>query len=154
MTAGQTLTTESVHAAAALYVLSVAAWLEQRDRVSRITWSLACAFYLVHVAAAFQFYHHWSHTAAYIATERISGWGASLYINYLFIAIWISDIIFWWRARAVRVAIHVFFAFMFFNAAVVFGAGPIRWFGAAATVLLIALYIIRTRIAPDRLPLA
>jgi hypothetical protein len=151
---GQILTLWLVRVATGLYVLAVAAWLMRRDRLGRVAWTVGCVFFLAHVACAFQFYHHWSHTAAYIATERVSGWGASLYINYLFIAIWISDVIWWWRPRAVRVAIHIFFAFMFFNAAVVFATGPIRWFGAAATVLLIALNIIRTRTAPGRLPLA
>ena len=145
---GQTLTLWLVRIATGLYVLAIAAWLTRRDRVGRIAWTFGCLFFLAHVACAFQFYHHWSHTAAYVATERVSGWGGSLYINYAFIAIWVSDVIWSWRPRAVRIAIHLFFAFMFFNAAVVFATGPIRWFGAAATVLLVALYIIRTRTTP------
>jgi hypothetical protein len=153
MTAGQSLTIETVRVAAAFYVLSVAARLERRDGTARLTWSVACAFYLVHVAAAFQFYHHWSHAAAYVETARQTAstvgldWGGGLYFNYLFTVIWIADVFWWWRAglaayrerRQIGFAIHCFLAFMFFNATVVFAHGMIRWLGMAAALALLVI---------------
>jgi hypothetical protein len=153
MTAGQSLTIETVRVAAALYVLSVAAWLERRDRAARIAWTFACASYLVHVVAAFEFYHHWSHTAAYFETARQTAntvgidWGGGLYFNYLFTLIWIVDALWWWRVglvdyrerRWIGAAIHCFLAFMFFNATVVFASGIIRWLGVTATFALLLI---------------
>jgi len=106
--------------------------------------------YLVHVGCAFNFYHHWSHAAAYDDTSRRTaellgaGWGAGLYFNYVFTVAWIVDVIWWWkglavyrsRARWIQVGVHAFFAFMFFNAVVVFASGPIRWLGLVGTAIL------------------
>jgi hypothetical protein len=54
------------------------------------------------------------------------------------------DVIWWWRGlevyrrrpRWIQASVHAFFAFMFFNATVVFAAGPVRWLGLAATAAL------------------
>ena len=45
------------------------------------------------------------------------------------------------RAKWISIAIHSFLAFMFFNGAVVFAHGYVRWFGAAATIALLAYWI-------------
>jgi hypothetical protein len=129
----------------------VAAWLKHSDRSARVTWTIACALYLVHVWAAFQFNHGWSHAAAYqhtaSQTAQVTGirWGGGLYFNYVFTAIWIADVSWWWRGLAsyrnrsvwINRTIHWFFALMFFNAAVVFATGFVRWFGVAATLALV-----------------
>src|SRR5436190_19630563 len=97
-----------------------------------------CAAFLAHVAAAFHFYHHWSHAAAYADTARqtaeFSGWnwGGGLYLNYLFAVLWLGEVIWSWvspasyvdRSRAISRAIRGFFIFMIFNGAVVFARGP------------------------------
>jgi hypothetical protein len=134
-----------------LYVVSVALWLKRRDSESRMAWTLAAAFYLAHIIAAFQFHHHWSHTSAYQETARQTAdvfgvnWGGGLYFNYAFTALWIGDALWWWKAglsryrerpRWVTRAVHGFFAFMFFNATIVFGSPFMRWFGVAAMVIL------------------
>jgi hypothetical protein len=147
---GKILTVWMIRAAAALYAASVIAWIRRRDRTARLSWSLACLLYLAHVGCAFTFYHHWSHSAAYVDTSRRTAqllgmsWGAGLYFNYLFTAVWIGDLLWWWRGLAeyrsrprwIQTSIHAFFAFMFFNATVVFAAGPVRWLGLVATVTL------------------
>jgi len=147
------MTVETIRIAAVLYVLSVAAWLTRRDPLARITWSIACAFYLAHVVAAFQSVHHWSHTAAYRETARQTAqvfaidWGGGLYFNYLFTLIWIADALYWWQAGLqkyrnrhwIGAAVHFFMAFIFFNATVVFATGPTRWLGLAATCALLAI---------------
>jgi hypothetical protein len=84
-------------------VLSVGLWLKRRDPAARLAWTLACAFYLMHVAAAFQFHHHWSHLAAYRETAQQTAevfglnWGGGLYFNYAFTIVWIADALWWWR---------------------------------------------------------
>lgn len=135
----------------------MAAWLTERDRSARLAWTVACAFYLIHVWAAFQFDHGWSHTAAYehtaVQTAHVTGirWGGGLYFNYLFTIVWIADVLWWWRGLTlyrdrpawVSASIHWFFAFMFFNATVVFATGFVRWVGVAATLALGAMAIRR-----------
>jgi hypothetical protein len=132
-------------------VLSVGLWLKRRDAAARITWTLACAFYLAHVVTAFQFHHHWSHLAAYRETARQTAevfglnWGGGLYFNYVFTLLWIADAAWWWQTGLDRyrcrpgwmtLAVHAFFGFMFLNATAVFGSGPMRWFGVAAALIL------------------
>jgi hypothetical protein len=71
-------------------------------------------------------------------------WGGGLYFNYLFTVAWVGDVMSWWKGLAayrnrppwIQTTIHTFFAFMFFNATVVFGAGLLRWLGAVATIAL------------------
>jgi hypothetical protein len=150
VTLGKILTLWTIRAAAGLYAGSVIAWLRRRDRSARLTWTVACLLYLAHVGCAFNFYHHWSHSAAYEDTSRRTaellgaGWGVGLYFNYLFTVAWVMDVIWWWRGlevyrrrpRWIQASVHAFFAFMFFNATVVFAAGPVRWLGLAATAAL------------------
>ncbi len=113
-----------------------------RDRWSRIAWTIGCAFYLSHVAAAFQFEHHWSHSAAYDATARQTAevfglrWGGGLYFNYLLTILWIAESIWWTRSRALQ----WFFAFMFFNATIVFGSAFARWSGIVSIIAILAVY--------------
>ena len=73
-------------------------------------------------------------------------WGGGLYFNYAFTILWIADVIWWWRAgleryRARRPSIHlavqIFFAFMFFNGAVVFASGAGRLAGIAAIAAVV-----------------
>jgi len=117
-----------------------------------MAWIAGCAFFIAHVAAAFQFQHHWSHAAAYTATaqqtESVFGlrWGGGLYFNYLLTILWIAEAIWWTRSRA----LHAFFAFMFFNATIVFGSPFMRWFGAASILILIVIAASRSRSEPAR----
>lgn len=147
---GKTLTLWTIRAAASLYVVSVAGWLTRLDRIARLTWTAGCLLYVAHVGCAFHFYHHWSHAAAYQETARQTaqllgdGWGGGLYFNYVFTVAWIADVIWSWKGLVtyrsrpcwVATAFHTFFAFMFFNATVVFGTGSVRGLGAAATAAL------------------
>ena len=156
---GQAITLWTIRIAAALYVAATASWLTRRDRLSRAAWTAACVLYLAHAAAAFQFYHGWSHRAAYRQTAEqtfeVFGlrWGGGLYFNYVFTAIWVVDAMWWWRGidryrrrpRAVATTVHAFFAFMFFNATVVFAAGWTRWLGLSAAAALAILWRRSTR---------
>ena len=58
----------------------------------------------MHVICAFQFYHEWSHLVAHEHTARQTAvalgidWGGGLYMNYLFIGVWMGDVMAWWSA--------------------------------------------------------
>ena len=144
-----------IRLAAVLYVASVAAWLTRRDRAARAAWTVACGFYLAHVYGAFEFFHHWSHAAAYRETARQTAavfgtnWGGGLYFNYVFTILWMADALWWWRGLQayrgrpswISLTVQWFFAFMFFNATVVFASGLTRWLSLAAAALLSILAV-------------
>ena len=153
------LTLWTIRISAALYVTATALWIVKRDAPARRAWTAACLLYLGHAIAAFHFYHSWSHAHAYRETARQTAevfgilWGGGIYFNYVFSALWLADVCWWWRGLAayrsrprwIAATVESFIAFMFFNATVVFGRGWVRWFGVAATVGLSALaYISHT----------
>jgi len=125
-----------------------------RDRraAGRALYAAGALLLAAHTIAAFQTAHGWSHDAAYAETARqtfaMTGVdsGAGLYLNYLFVAVWMADAAWWgfWprsfahRPRALDIGMFLFFAFMFVNGAVVFAAGPMRIAGAAAVAAAIA----------------
>ncbi len=157
---GRIVTLRLADAAAVLYAIAIACRLLRRNAVARLIWALGCAVFVTHAAFAFQFYHHWSHAAAYAATAeetaKVTGhaWGWGLYLDYAFALLWIVTAI-WWRPIYgwLDTAVQSFFAFMFFNATVVFATGWIRWTGVAATIVLAALYgISRTRTSITLVP--
>src|SRR5262245_10761780 len=102
MSAGELTTLWTVRLALALYVLALAlrigAWKRPRPDLARLSWTVGCLAFLLHVGCAFQFYHHWSHRAAYEATARQTAevvgldWGGGLYANYAFAAVWVADV--------------------------------------------------------------
>ena len=125
-----------------------------RTPISRVWWTLGCVVFVIHVICAFHFIHHWSHADAYASTARqtyeLAGinWGGGVYFNYVFTALWVIDVVWWWssspshqrRPRAITYALHGFMLFMWFNGTVVFGNGVARWMGVAAFVLLGVLW--------------
>lgn len=154
MTTGELLTRWTVRVAVALYVASLAS----RGRLptgSRRAWTAGCLAYLLHVACAFQYYHHWSHAEAYEATARQTAdvvgldWGGGLYFNYAFTFLWVADVCWWWidmggylaRPRLIEWSMHGFLGFIAFNATVVFATGFSRWFGITSCVLLAVILI-------------
>jgi hypothetical protein len=95
MTAGEILTHWTVRIAIALYVAGLAL-RGYSPKWSRLAWTGGCGFYLLHVACAFEYYHHWSHANAYAATARQTAavvgldWGGGLYVNYAFTLVCVS----------------------------------------------------------------
>jgi hypothetical protein len=153
---GELLTKITVWIALAGYATALIIFLQSNgrlswDAVARIFWTTGCVAMLAHIASAFHFYHHWSHTAAYAETARQTGkiyglsWGGGLFVNYLLIIGWILDVIWWWRgleiyrnrSRIFSIIWHVFLFFIFFNATVVFESGFLRWSWLVLTVVLI-----------------
>lgn len=132
------------------------------QQTARVLWTLGCAAYLVHVAAAFHVVHGWSHDDAFAATARdtaeATGFesGFGLWLNYLFTALWVFDAASWWwlglsayrhRPRWLEAFLYGFMVFMAFNATVVFEDGWVRAFGLAGTVLLVLLILASSRIS-------
>jgi hypothetical protein len=156
MDAGEFLTRWSVRLALVLYLVAILAFLARSPRNSdrreaRLVWTAGCSVMWLHFAAAFQFYHHWSHLVAYQATARdtevVLGrpFGGGVYFNYLFAALWTADVLRLWLPRrwsgssrwpSLAWVTHAFLAFIVFNATVVFGEGIVRWAGLAAFVAL------------------
>jgi hypothetical protein len=147
---------------ALLCLATVLGWrLAGRPGVSptwpRLVWAAGCALSLAHVACAFHFVHHWDHPAAYEATaRRVEEWfgvryGAGLYWNYAFAAVWLADAVWWcgWPARHERRprwvgwAVDGFLAFMAVNGAVVFATGAVRWAGVAVCCALALVWLAR-----------
>src|SRR4051812_41967809 len=105
MTAGELATKLTVWLALAAYAVATAILVRSpASPRARGLWTLGCGFYLAHVLCAFGFFHHWSHGAAYQATARQTRelvgweWGGGLFVNYLFTAIWVADVLWWWFA--------------------------------------------------------
>ncbi|MCH8192964.1 MAG: hypothetical protein IIA65_02970 [Planctomycetes bacterium] len=148
MNSGELLTSATVWLALAGYAVGTFAFsgsrqLDRRDRVARRAWTLGCIGMLAHTACAFQFYHGWSHTAAYRDTARQTAelfglhWGGGLYVNYALLAGWVLDCLWWWRGleayrrrpRRIVLCWNGFLLFIIFNATVVFETGLARWLG-------------------------
>ena len=124
------------------------------DTRARLWWTVGCAAYLVHVAAAFATYHGWSHAEAVAHTARQTAavvgldWGGGVWVNYAFTALWIGETLWWWwrphayrtRTRRLDTAVRLMFLFMIVNGAVVFVPGPTRWWGAVLVTTLVVTW--------------
>lgn len=119
-------------------------------------WFVGAIFALIHMILAFQFYHHWSHTAAVVETatqtEELIGWafGGGIYFNYLFVMLWLIDGI-WWlvnpatylrRPRYWSFVVDGFLLFIAVNGTIIFESGFSRWLGVTllATLLFCIMY--------------
>ena len=125
----------------------------------RCLWTVGLLAHLGHVFCAFHFIHHWSHAEAVLhtarLTERVTGlsWGQGVWINYVFTLVWVADAAWWWcrpaetpRRPGRAMALHGFFAFLFFNATIVFGPWIWKPVGAGVAVLTGVAWIRRRRI--------
>ena len=104
---------------------------------------------IAHVMAAFHYTHHWSQEEAIKSTARETeqligmAFGEGLYFNYLFLLVWIADVLFWWlkperyetRPAWLEYGIHGYLFFIAFNGAVVFESGVTRIGGILAVVI-------------------
>jgi len=163
---GELLITWSARVVVLFYLLRVAADIlivdaSRRDRWARWAWTLGCAVYLAHVVFAFRFLHHWSHAAAVEHAARrtfeVVGFefGGGIYVNYAFTLLWVADVALWWRRSQTKTAasapyywlVQAIFAFMMFNATVVFGPAFWKWVAGLALVAIVALRLLvpRTR---------
>jgi hypothetical protein len=143
---GELLTRNTIRLALLYYAIAafLTCWSRptagsSRIQLARWCWTLAWLAYLVHLAMAFHFYHHWSHADAMAHTRAVSGVGQGIYVSHLFTVLWSADVAYWWlapaahaaRRRWLNMALHGFMLFVIFNATVVYETGVIRWAGVA-----------------------
>ena len=138
--------------------LAVAFWavaavlMIHRYSGARLIWSLACAAYLIHVATAFEYAHHWSHAAAFQHVKDSSGVGEGIFVSYFFTALWTFDACWRWLSRCsyearpcwLGWAIHGFMVFIIVNGTVIYEDGVIRWVSAVVLTSLTIL-LVRSR---------
>ena len=150
---------------AALFVQLLAPRTLAWDRRARALWTAACVLLLAHLAAAFHYFHEWSHAAAFRHTERETqrllgiSFGYGIFFNHLFALVWLADVIWWWaapqshraRPRGVAWAVHSYMLFIVLNGAIVFEDGPVRAAGIAGAVALALALIWQTIAARPRL---
>jgi hypothetical protein len=125
-------------------------------RVGRLLYTGACGLMLLHIAVAFHAGHGWSHARAYRHVEEVSGFGPGLFVNYVFAAIWLVDVVWAWinldhylaRSRWLSWGVLVFMAFIVFNAAIVFGHGINRVISAGFFLIPLTVIAIARPWAP------
>ena len=125
----------------------------------RPLWTFGCIAMIAHVIAAFHYTHHWSQADAIQSTarktEQLIGWafGEGLYFNYLFLLVWIADVLYWWlrperyetRPAWLAYGIHGYLFFIAFNGAVIFESGVTR-IGGIVAVVIFAVIILRRQL--------
>ena len=105
----------------------------------------------LHIVLAFASRHGWSHEVAVRETARQTAavyginWGGGVYVNYLFVAAWLTEA-WWWRAypahyfnrrRPITWALRAFYLLIVVNAAVVFASVPGRTVGVVLVGVLL-----------------
>ena len=165
MSSGEFLTRSTIWLSIAAYTIGCVIFATARrrarfDRWTRLAWTTGCAALVAHFICAFNFYHAWSHVAAYTDTARQTAevfainWGGGLYINYIVAILWTGDIAWWWfaglssyrqRPWLLTMAWHSFFIFIIFNATVVFKDGLARWIGLLVCLTLCLSWVLINR---------
>ena len=116
---------------------------------ARPAFAAGAALAIVHTLLAFALAHDWSHADAVrstaLQTEAVYGFafGGGVYVNYLFLAVWLADATWWRRADhvgrslAVTWTLRSFYLVIIVNAAVVFATGWRRAAGVAVVASLL-----------------
>jgi hypothetical protein len=138
-------------AAALMLTLRSGDWspLIRRACLARGFWCAAYAAYLIHLAMAFHYYHHWSHADAVDHTREVAGVGEGIYMSHLFTLCWGADVLYWVsspqgyarRSSWIGWALHAFMVFIVFNGTVVYETGFIRWAGLVLVGTLAVLWL-------------
>jgi hypothetical protein len=126
---------------------------------ARALWTAGLALALAHALIAFAVAPAWSHEAAARDTARqtaaVTGvaWRGGIFVNYVFLAVWFVDALWWWIAPASylrrpvkleRVRL-IFFLFMFVNGAIVFAGTTARFVGVTAVAAVCLGWVRRPR---------
>ena len=127
------------------------------DRWARTAWTIGITLAAIHVVLAFHFVYAWDHKAAVAATAQRTvdavgwGWRGGIYVNYVFLTLWLVDVSWWWAAPASHASRstrmentrRALFTFMFLNGAVVFASGIGRLVGIASLSLVLLAWLPR-----------
>jgi len=131
--------------------------LRRQLAVARLVWTAGAVAFVIHSVSAFVLLYDGSHGRALAETARQTAAmtgvdsGAGLYVNYLFLAIWIADCAWWWtvdpgaggRFSRLGWARVGFFLFMFINGAVIFADGWMRTIGLVAVIAVTGAFVAR-----------
>jgi hypothetical protein len=131
---------------------------------ARRMWTAAAVLALFHAALAFDASYGWSHAAAFEDTARrtaaVTGvaWGGGLFVNYLFVGLWLADAAWWWvdpggylrRSMRIERPRAALFVFMFLNGAIVFASNTARIVGIPAVAAVCTAWTLGGRRRPAR----
>jgi hypothetical protein len=120
-------------------------------------WAAGVALAMVHALLALHVTYGWDHTRAVaVAAERAGvvygvAWHGSLYVNYIFIAWWSADTVWWQRAPAsylgrpsiIEWSWRAVAFIMWANGAVVFASGAGRIAGVPMLMALLYAWVRR-----------
>ena len=128
----------------------------------RTVWLVGAICALLHSVGALVAFHAGSHQEAFESTaqqtEELLGIavGFGLYVNYLFVLVWLSDALCRWLRKDFytslpfwyRWAVYAFLSFIAVNGTIVFKGGWIRWIGLGAIVYLVVIWGLQMRKSP------
>ena len=136
---------------------AVVCWAAGETRQSRAWWTAGAVLALLHAVAAFAVFYGWSHDAARRLTARqaaaLTGveFDGAIYVNYLFLLVWLADAAWWWasprsyarRAPLLSSFIRGFIFFIIVNGAVIFADGLARLVGSASVAAVLLAWTLR-----------
>lgn len=134
-------------------------WALGEARRSRTWWTAGAILTLVHSVAAFGHFYGWSDDTARRLTARqtaaVTGvdFSGGIYVNYLFLLVWLTDAAWWWaspstyarRSRLVAWITRGFIFFVIVNGAVIFADGFARLIGALSVAAVVLAWTSRQR---------
>lgn len=156
---GELLTRWTIRIALLLYAAALAGQVEihfsTARRVTRWLSTVGLLFAAGHVAAAFHYYHGWSHASARDTvlreTRELTGleFGGGIYFNYAFLVVWLVDVAWQWlllpgyyrRPRWIAWTLHGYLLLIAINGAIVFETGATRVVGVLICLCLAALAV-------------
>ena len=126
------------------------------------TFTIGLILAIVHTILSFAIVHDWSHSDAVNVTARQTAaiygvaFGGGVYVNYLFLATWLGDAL-WWRRSGpaqgpILWLIRAFYLVIIGNAAIVFASGWRRIFGAVLVSWLVRVWARQLTTADSRRP--
>ena len=129
---------------------AVLCWALGEALGSRAFWTSGALLALIHSVAAFVVFYDGSHDTARAETMRqtaaLTGveFSGGIYVNYLFLLVWLGDAVWWWvapmsyraRPRALGLAVRGFIFFIILNGAVIFADGWARVVGLVALMVV------------------
>ena len=122
--------------------------------LAKSLWLIGSLLSLLHAIATMAYYHQFQHALAYEdtahQTEQAIGIavGFGIWLNYLFVLVWLLDALwmngltasYFARRLALNRLIYGFLGFIAFNGAIVFESGPVRWIGILAILVLVVIW--------------